>query len=238
MWGRALTDVPRRDAQVLRAPAYVSTREEPVNTGLVKTKTAIRTSLFTLRSDREARKRVEEGEAARRAIEKCLHENLERKVVKALVAFDKQRRDVYDKLKETVRLCEDPSVLNMQRREAFAELVELLGPPVLDRVLPRRASEESASSVIILPRRAPRPRPQVPAVTVGVPRPAILGIQRAVIDAVEAVAEWQEFNRPAAESLAPPPAPAPAATVASLGFKLAEAQVAAGVQSFGALGLF
>ncbi|KAH8048765.1 hypothetical protein JL721_11852 [Aureococcus anophagefferens] len=141
------------------APKRVKPEEKPPIAA--KARKAAKSLLFINRTDLLAKAKLDAATVAERQREADEKAAKEARVVRALGAFDKQRREIYHCLKQAIQTCNDKSLLNMQRREAFVPLVELLGPPV-------------------------------PAVTLGIKRAAILGIQRAVVDAVEAIRAWQE----------------------------------------------
>ncbi|KAH8088688.1 hypothetical protein JL720_6640 [Aureococcus anophagefferens] len=157
-WG---LDVLGREREMKRLTRLREVKPEEKPPIAAKARKAAKSLLFINRTDLLAKAKLDAATVAERQREADEKAAKEARVVRALGAFDKQRREIYHCLKQAIQTCNDKSLLNMQRREAFVPLVELLGPPV-------------------------------PAVTLGIKRAAILGIQRAVVDAVEAIRAWQE----------------------------------------------
>lgn len=125
-----------------------------------KAKGAGQLFFFQRRAERDAKAKISDDVAARRAAREAAQQLREGHVVRTLMAFDAERLKVFEQLKVVVRLCADPEALNASKRDAFADLIEALGPPA-----PLR-------------------------------RPPILGMQRATIDAVEAIAAWHAGEVP------------------------------------------
>ncbi|KAK7235207.1 hypothetical protein SO694_00145068 [Aureococcus anophagefferens] len=142
------------------APKRVKPEEKPPIAA--KARKAAKSLLFINRTDLLAKAKLDAATVAERQREADEKAAKEARVVRALGAFDKQRREIYHCLKQAIQTCNDKSLLNMQRREAC----------------PSWSSWD-------------RPDVESPFCC-GIKRAAILGIQRAVVDAVEAIRAWQE----------------------------------------------